>query len=108
MSNLYFVALLVSRATGNVESLEATEIVSQAHCQSMAQLVQLMNSEGPPPGYELKLQCGSRLALESVIKESNCRVIDQSRSDLGQSVSTYTCEPGWAVKLENWIRSILN
>jgi hypothetical protein len=110
MSNLYFVALLISRATGNVESLEATPVGTQDACNRLGSLSQVVNAEAPPPGYELKLHCGSEEALETVLTQNRCSVIGQEDRS-GFVTSTYTCQPpppGWTARLANWASSFLN
>jgi hypothetical protein len=104
MSNVYLVALLISNASGNVESIEAVDTVTQGGCTNMARLVHV--SKAPTPaGYDLKFTCGSREALESAVAEYQCRVVNQQ--DVKGIVTTkYACEPNLRNRVVGWVKSV--
>ena len=104
MSNIYLVALLISNASGNVESIEAVDTVTQGGCTNMARLVHV-NSDPTPPGYELKYTCGTREALESAIAEYRCRVVDE-KNDKGIVTTRYACDPTLKNKVVGWVKSV--
>lgn len=105
MSNIYLVALLVSNTTGNVESIDAANAVTQGSCINMARMVHVKN-EPTPPGYELKFTCGTREALDNVIAEHQCRVVDQ-KNDRDIVTTRYACQPNLKNKLVGWVKSVL-
>ncbi|HEY6645162.1 hypothetical protein [Povalibacter sp.] len=107
MSDLYLVVLLISQASGHVEMIEATGVPSQAACNNLGSLVQLSNKEGALSGYEQKLHCGSREALEVVIARNQCRAVSRKDSQ-GYLTSTYACEKpaDWSSKLSSWVSAI--
>jgi hypothetical protein len=104
MSNVYLVALLISNASGNVESIEAVETVTQGGCTNMARMVHV-SSEPTPPGYELKFTCGSREALEVAVAENKCRAVDQ-KNDKGIVTTKYACDPKLKNKVVGWVKSV--
>ena len=105
MSNIYLVALLISNASGNVESIEAVDTVTQGGCTNMAR--QVHNTREPtPPGYELKFTCGTREALEGALAEHRCRVIDK-KEKRGVVTMTYGCDPSVKNKFVGWVKSVL-
>jgi hypothetical protein len=104
MSNIYLVALLISNASGNVESIEAVETVTQGGCTNMARLVHV-TSEPTPPGYEVKFTCGSREALESAVAEHNCRVVAE-KTDKDIVTTRYGCDPTLKNKVVGWVKSV--
>jgi len=104
MSNIYLVALLISNASGNVESIEAVDTVTQGGCTNMARVVH--NTREPAPaGYELKFNCGSREALETAISEHKCRLIDKKESR-GVVTNKYACDPSVKNKFVGWVKSV--
>ena len=105
MSNIYLVALLISNASGNVESIEAVETVTQGGCTNMARQVHLSN-DPTPPGYELRYTCGTREALDSAIAEHNCHVAGQ-QNEKGIVSTTYSCDATLKNKLVGWVKSVL-
>ena len=104
MSNIYFVALLISNASGNVESIEAVDTVTQGGCNNMARLVHV-TKEPTPPGYELKLTCGTVEALQGAIAEHHCQVANQ-QNDKGIVTTIYACDPTLKNKVVGWVRSV--
>jgi len=104
MSNIYFVALLISNASGNVESIDAVDTVTQGGCTNMARQVHVTN-DPTPPGYELKFTCGTREALESAIAEHHCRIVDE-KNDKGIVTTRYACDPSFKNKLVGWVKSV--
>jgi hypothetical protein len=104
MSNIYLVALLISNASGNVESMKAVETVTQGGCNNMARLVHV-SSEPTPAGYELKFTCGTREALESAIVEHHCRAVDE-QNNKGVVTTSYACDPSTKDKVVGWIKSV--
>lgn len=105
MSNVYLVALLISNASGNVESIKAVETVTQGGCTNMARLVHVSN-EPTPAGYELKFTCGSREALNVAVADHQCHVVDQ-HNDKGVVTTKYACDPSLKNKVVGWVRSVL-
>ena len=105
MSNVYLVALLISNASGNVQSIEAVDTVTQGGCTNMARLVHVKNKP-TPPGYELKFTCGTREALESAITEHQCRVVDK-QNDKDIVTTSYACQPNLKNKVVGWVKSVL-
>ena len=105
MSNIYLVTLLISNATGNVESIEAIDTVTQGGCVNKARLIHVTN-EPTPPGYEVKFTCGTREALNSAIAEHHCRVADE-KTDKGSVTTTYACDPSFKNKVAGWVKSVL-
>jgi hypothetical protein len=105
MSNVYLVALLISNATGNVDSIDAVDTVTQGSCINMARMVHVKN-EPTPPGYELKFTCGSRAALDNAIAEHQCHVVDQ-RNDRDNVTTRYACQPNLKNKVVGWVKSVL-
>jgi hypothetical protein len=104
MSNIYLVALLISNASGNVESIEAVDTVTHGGCTNMARQVHVSN-EPTPAGYELKFTCGKRAALDSAIAEHNCRVVDQKNNN-GIVTVKYACDSSSKNKLVGWVKSV--
>lgn len=104
MSNVYLVALLISNASGNVESIEAVDAVTQGGCTNMARLVHV-SKEPTPPGYALQFACGSRDALEIAVAEHQCHVVDQ-QTDKGITTTKYACEPNLKNKVVGWVKSV--
>jgi len=104
MSNIYLVALLISNASGNVESIEAVDAVTQGGCTNMARLMHVSN-EPTPAGYELKFTCGTREALESAVAEYQCHVVDQQNGK-GIATTRYACEPNLKNRVVGWVRSV--
>jgi hypothetical protein len=104
MSNVYLVALLISNASGNVESIEAVDTVTQGGCTNMARMVHVTNKP-TPPGYELKFTCGTREALEGAVAEYQCRVVDR-QSDKDVVTTKYACEPNLKNRVVGWVRSV--
>jgi hypothetical protein len=104
MSNIYLVALLISNASGNVESIEAVDTVTHGGCTNMARQVHVSN-EPTPAGYELKFTCGKREALDSAIAEHNCRVVDQKNNN-GIVTVKYACDSSSKNKLVGWVKSV--
>jgi hypothetical protein len=105
MSNVYLVALLISNASGNVESIQAVDAVTQGGCTNMARQVH-STSAPTPAGYELKYTCGSREALESALAEHNCRAVDK-KDDKGIVTTVYACDPSFKNKVVGWVKSVL-
>jgi hypothetical protein len=104
MSNIYLVALLISNASGNVESIEAVDTVTQGGCTSMARVVH--NAKEPTPdGYELKFTCGSREALDGALAEHKCRLIDKKESR-GVVTNKYACDASVKNKFVGWVKSV--
>jgi hypothetical protein len=104
MSNVYLVALLMSNASGNVESMEAVDTVTQGGCTNMARQVHV--SKAPtPPGYALRFACGSREALEIAVTEHQCHVVDQ-RTDKGIVTTKYACKPNLKNRVVGWVKSV--
>ena len=104
MSNIYLVALLISNASGNVESIEAVDTVTQGGCTSMARVVHT-TKEPTPAGYELKFTCGSREALDGAIAEHKCRLIDKKEAK-GVVTNKYACDPSVKNKFVGWVKSV--
>jgi hypothetical protein len=104
MSNVYLVALLISNASGNVESMEAVDAVTQGGCTNMARVVHVTN-EPTPPGFELKYTCGTREALESAIAEYHCRAVD-TKDNKGIVTTRYACDPTLKNKVVGWVKSV--
>jgi hypothetical protein len=104
MSNIYLVALLVSNASGNVESIEAVDTVTQGGCTNVARQVYVAN-DPTPAGYELRFNCGTREALESALAEHNCRVLDQ-KTKRGIVTTRYACDPSVKKKVVGWVKSV--
>jgi hypothetical protein len=104
MSNIYLVALLISNASGNVESIEAVDTVTHGGCTNMARRVHV-KSEPTPPGYELKFTCGTRAALESAIVEHHCRAVDE-KDNKGVVTVKYACDPSAKNKVVAWVKSV--
>ena len=104
MSNVYLVALLILNASGQVESIQAVDTVTQGGCTNMARMVHV-SSEPTPAGYDLQFNCGSREALEIAVAEHQCRVVDQ-RNDKGVVTTKYACEPNLKNKVVGWVRSV--
>lgn len=104
MSNIYLVALLISNASGDVESIKAVDAVTQGGCTNMARQVHV-TSEPTPAGYELKFTCGTREALENAIVEHNCRAVEQ-QTDKGIAATIYACDPSFKNKVVGWVKSV--
>jgi hypothetical protein len=104
VSNIYLVALLISNASGNVESIQAVDTVTQGGCTNMARQVHVSN-EPTPSGYELKFTCGTREALEGALAEHNCKAADQ-HNNKGIVTSRYTCDPTLKNKVVGWVKSV--
>lgn len=105
MSNIYLVALLISNASGNVESIEAIDAVTHGGCKNKARLLHVTN-EQPPPGYELKLTCGTREALEGAIAEHRCQRAEE-KNDKGIVSTIYACDPSLKNRVVGWVKSVL-
>jgi hypothetical protein len=103
MSNIYLVALLISNASGNVESIRAVDTVTHGGCKNMARLVHVANEA--KPGYELKFTCGTREALENAVAEHHCRVVDQ-QNDKAIVTTIYACDPRSKSKVVGWVKSV--
>jgi hypothetical protein len=104
MSNIYLVALLISNASGNVESIQAVDTVTQGGCTSRARQVHVAN-EPTPAGYELKFTCGSREALENAIAEHHCRAIDE-KNNKGVVTIKYACDASLKNKVVGWVKGV--
>src|SRR5687768_14430093 len=104
MSNIYLVALLISNASGNVESMEAVDTVTQGGCTNMARQVHVAN-DPTPAGYELKFTCGTREALQNAIAEHKCRVLEQ-QTKRGVVTTRYACDPSVKNKFVGWVKSV--
>jgi hypothetical protein len=105
MSNVYLVALLISNASGNIESIEAVDALTQGGCTNMARMIHVSN-QPTPAGYELKFTCGSREALESAVADNQCHVVTQ-QNDKGPVTTKYACEPNLKNRVVGWVRSVL-
>jgi hypothetical protein len=104
MSSVYLVVLLVSNASGNVESIKAVDAVTQGGCTNLARQYRL-SSDPTPAGYELKFACGTQEALNSAIAQHNCRAVEQA-SDANSKSRTYTCDPSLKNKFVSWMKSV--
>jgi hypothetical protein len=103
MSNIYLVAILISNASGDVESMKAVDTVTKGGCTNMARQMH-ETSEPTPAGYELKFTCGTREALDGAIAKHQCEVVD--RQDAKGIVTTnYACDPSLKNRLAGWIKS---
>lgn len=104
MSNIYLVTLLISNASGDVESIKAVDAVTQGGCTNMARLVHV-SSEPTPAGYELKFTCGTRAALDNAIAEHHCRAVEQQNIK-GVPTTVYACDPSEKNKVVSWVKSV--
>ena len=104
MSNIYLVALLVSNASGHVDSIQTVDAATQGGCTNMARMVHV-NGQPAPAGYEIKFNCGSREALDSVLAEHNCRKIGNEEKQ-GIVTNKYKCEPTIKNKVSGWVKSV--
>jgi len=102
MSSIYLVALVISHASGNVESIKTVDAVTQGGCTNMARL--LHANEPAPAGYEIKYTCGTRNAMENAIADHNCRAVDR-KDDKGIVTTIYACDPSLKNKLVGWVKS---
>ena len=104
---LYLLVLYVAQANGGVESLETVNAMTRENCNNMAQLITLTTPE-VPPGYTRKLACDSKMALERVIADYDCRLTGND-GEMVMSTSTYACEPsqGTMAKITRWLNSLL-
>lgn len=104
MSNFYLVALLISNTSGNVESIQTVDAVTQGGCTNMARQVHATR-EPTPPGYELKFTCGTREALQSALAEHNCRAVGQ-QSNKGIMTTNYACDSSAKSSIVGWVKSV--
>jgi len=104
MSNVYLVALLISNASGDVESIRAVDAVTQGGCTNMARIVHV-SSDPTPPGYELKFTCGTREALDAAIADHHCRAVS-SEDNKGIVTTNYKCDPSMKNKVVGWVKSV--
>lgn len=105
-SSLYLIALYMAKTSGGVESMEVMNVGSRQSCNEMASLVHMLTPE-VPPGYEMKLYCDSKVAVEQVIENYDCRLQGQSDTK-GLVSSTYACVPnqGYVAKISRWLDSL--
>lgn len=105
MSNIYLVALLISNASGNVESIEAVDAVTQGGCTNLARQMHLAK-EPIPSDFELRFTCGSREALDTAVTEHHCKLANR-QDDKGVMTTTYACDASLTNKVVSWMKSVL-
>jgi len=104
MDSLYTIVLLVSRATGGVEAIEAGGPFAGDGCKQMIQLTRMLSGQ-EAPGYDTKMSCVTRPQLEQVIAQHHCSLTG-SEDTHGIATHTYACEPSTWGRLKRWAQSL--
>lgn len=104
MSSVYLVALLISQASGDVQSIKVVDAVTEGGCRNIAR--QLHANDPAPQGYEAKFTCGTRAAMENAVADNNCKLSEQKNAN-GFATTIYVCDPSLKNKVVRWVRNVL-
>lgn len=104
MSSVYLVALLISQASGDVESIKVVDAVTEGGCKNIAR--QLYVNDPAPQGYEVKFTCGTQAAMQNALADHNCKLSEQ-KDTKGIATTIYVCDPSLKNKVVRWVKNVL-